>query len=100
MASGLFGNVPLYQVGDDWVQYVERLDFYFEANKSKIKDEETKRAIFLSTGIDGETYSLIKKLLSPAAPDTKTYKELTELVEAHHSPKPSEIIERFKFHTK
>ena len=76
-------------------------NFYFEANKSKIKDEETKRAIFLSTGsIGGETYSLIKKLLSPAAPDTETYKELTELVEAHHSPKPSEIIERFKFHKK
>ena len=96
----LISNVPEYKEGDDFGQYVERLDFFFDVNKDIIKDDTAKRAVFLSAGVNSQTYNLVKKLLSPTKPEEKNYKELTALLKSHYSPKPSVIVERFKFHSR
>ena len=39
-------------------------------------------------------------MLSPTKPDEKTFEELSKLVQDHLNPEPSEVIQRYKFHSK
>ena len=36
----------------------------------------------------------------PGKPSDKTFKEIVELVQNHENPKPSAIVQRFKFNTR
>ena len=40
---------------------------------------------------------LIKNLTTPDGPTSHTYNDITELVQEHYNPKPSTIVEPFKF---
>ena len=66
--STQISNVEPFQQGDDWDQYVERLEQYFVANG--ITDEK-KLAVFL-TLVGARTYALLSDLVSPDKPATKT----------------------------
>ena len=85
---------PFDEAVGDWTSYVERLDMYFIANKVK---QDTKVPAFLSL-IGGKTYALLRSLISPEKPSTKTYDELTDILEKHLNPKPLLIAERFRFY--
>ena len=74
--------------------YVERLEQYFAANDITIN--EKKRAILLSA-CGAATYRLIRSLVFPSKPSEKTFTELVKVVSSHHNPKPSAIMQRFKF---
>lgn len=87
-----YGN----QETDDWQQYVERLEFYFVANK--ITDAGQKRAIFLSA-CGGKVYAMLRDLCLPGKPGDSDF-WLLKLLSDHFTPKPSAIVERFKFHSK
>ena len=93
----LYGQVSTFDNGDDWTQYIERLDYYFVANG--IEDATKRRAILLSV-VGANTYRLIRNLVAPAKPDDKTYKELVDLMKKHQCPAPSETVQRFKFNTR
>ena len=54
--------------------------------------------MFLSV-IGPKAYKLLGSLIAPAKPGEKTYKELVKVMMQHHNPPPSEIIQRYKFHT-
>ena len=82
---------------EDWGQYCERLEFYFVAHD--ITDEVKKRATLLSV-CGASTYKLICDLVSPLKPKDKTFAQLKETVQKHLKPKPSEIVQRYKFHTR
>ncbi|KAI4895675.1 hypothetical protein NFI96_020671 [Prochilodus magdalenae] len=73
------------------------LDYFFLAND--ITDGDKMKAILLS-GVGATTYSLMRSLLCPQKPSDKTYKELVDLLKAHFNPKPSEIVQRFKFNSR
>ena len=94
-----FGRLEDFRLndGEDWSQYTDRLGHYFEANE--VTDASKKRAILLSA-VGSETYKLICDLLAPTKPGQKSYEELVEVVKDHLQPKPSEIVCRFKFHTR
>ena len=96
MAS-LCGKLEEYDSQEEWGQYIEQLKFYFEANG--VADEDKQRAILLSV-CGGKTYKLIRSITMPGKPSDKTFPELTELVQKHQHPKPSVIVQRFKFHTR
>ena len=81
----------------DWQSYVERLQQYFVAND--VKNADKQRAILLSS-VGGQTYQLIRNLLAPDKPTSKTFTELVEAVMQHHQPKPSVIVQRFNFHSR
>ena len=90
-----FGKVDEYvQESEDWIEYVERMRHFFMANG--IIDDDKKRAILLSS-CGSSTYSLFPSLVAPKNPGEKTYKELVEGMANHQNPKPSVIMERFKF---
>ncbi len=77
-----------------WEEYCEILDNFFEAND--IDNAEKQRAILLSV-VGSKIYSLIQNLLSPDKPKSKSYAQLVYLLKKHFNPKPSEIVQRFKF---
>nr|XP_054599801.1 uncharacterized protein LOC129164288 [Nothobranchius furzeri] len=95
--AAVIGSVSPFD-GDlqSWEEYSEMLDFFFEANE--ITDTDKKKAVLLS-GVGPATYSLLRNLLSPEAPKDKTYVQLTQTLRLHFSPKPSEIVQRFKFNS-
>ena len=64
-----------------------------------ITEAEKQRAVFLSV-IGPSTYKTLRNLVSPAKPGDKSYTELVELFSKHYKPTPSEIVERFKFHSR
>ncbi|XP_024921034.1 uncharacterized protein K02A2.6-like [Cynoglossus semilaevis] len=92
-----FGAVGEYVEGDeDWTEYEERLGHFFDANG--ITEEARKRSILLSV-CGAKTYKLIRNLATPQKPGEIPYANLVKLVRDHHNPKPSVIVQRFKFHS-
>ena len=96
MAAPLFGQVKEFDGEKEWSQYLERLDHFFEANKVADVD---KRAILL-TVICHSDYKLLRNLLAPAKPKDKTYTKLVGILKEHYNPKPSEMVQRFRFNSR
>ena len=79
---------------ETWTVYIERLEQYFAANK--IEDADQQRAILLSV-CGPATYRLIRNLVSPKKPMELKIEDLITIVQKHHDPKPSMIVQRFRF---
>ena len=86
-----------YPATDDWSTYVERLEHYFIANDIIT---EAKRRSTLLTLAGPEVYLLACNLVAPDKSGDKSYDDLVALIKKHYSPKPSIIIQRYKFHTR
>ena len=82
---------------EEWSQYVERLGHFFLANG--ITEEAKKRSVFLAV-IGPTAYKLLRNLVSPAKPGVRPYEELIRVMTEHHNPTPSEIVQRYKFHSR
>ena len=96
--AGTLGRVEEFDGDRDyWPQYVERLEHFFVANG--IEGAEKKRAVLLSV-IGATMYKTLWNLVSPTKPSEKTYDQLVEALTKHYKPVPSEIVERFKFHSR
>ncbi|CAI5670817.1 unnamed protein product [Oreochromis niloticus] len=97
MATTVGSVAPFDSELQSWEEYCEILDYFFVAND--IKEEEKKRAVLLSC-VGAQTYALIRNLLSPVKPGDRSYAELVGLLDNHFHPKPSEIVQRWKFNTR
>ena len=64
-----------------------------------IEGDEKRRAVFLSV-IGAPTYRILRNLVTPDKPSDKPYKDLLAALSQHFHPKPSEIVERYKFHSR
>ena len=79
--------------------YVQRLNFvlYLEANK--IKDADQSRAILFSV-CNPATYQLICSLVSPKKlTELLKFEEIVDIVQLHHDPKSSVIVQQIQFNT-
>lgn len=92
-----FGKLDEYSETEDWRHYIERVNHFFEANE--ITDPDKKRSIFL-VSVGAKTYKLIRSLVAPEDPKDKSYEDLAKLAQEHFTPKPSAIVQRFKFNTR
>ena len=72
------------------------MGYVFVANG--ITEEAKKRAVFLSV-IGTSNYKLLSSLLAPDKPGDKEYNTLIDKLSEQFTPTPSEIVERFKFHS-
>ena len=81
----------------DWKTYIERAQQYFLAND--VDDADKQRAILLSC-VGSKAYRIIKDVLSPDAPTDIELPTLIEKTSKHFQPEPSEIVQRFRFHTR
>ena len=79
---------------EDWTSYTEHLEQYFEAND--VVSAVKQQAILLSI-CGASTYQLIRDLVAPAKPISKSFPKLVKLVKDHHQPPPSFIVQRFNF---
>ena len=57
---------------------------------------EKRRVIFLIV-VGKHTYDILRSLLTPDKPSTKTFEELMKVLSEHFSPPPSEVLQRFRF---
>ena len=101
MATPLVGQIEQFDPDtDDWLQYVERLEQMFAANDLTGEGKAVKRrSIFLSV-VGKRTYGILRSLLAPERPPSKTLEELTATLTKHFSPPPSEVISRFRFYSR
>ena len=83
--------------GEDWIQYIERMEYYFLANE--ITSSDKQRAVLISA-MGAKSYKLLRNLITPKASSNKSFKELVEAMTKHFCPPPSEIVQRFKFNTR
>jgi len=81
---------------ETWTSYIEGLEQYLAANK--VEDADQQKAILLSV-CGPATYRLIHNLASPKKKTELKLKEIVELVGKHHDPKPSAIVQRYRFNT-
>ena len=74
--------------------YIERLEFYFVANAV---DDNAKQCAFLLSCCGASTYGLIRSLVAPRKPAEVSYEDIVRKVRVHYIPKPSQIVQRYKF---
>ena len=92
-----FGKLDEYNETEDWRHYIERVNHFFEANE--ITDPDKRRSIFLVC-VGAKTYKLVRSLVATEDPKDKSYEYLAKLLQDHFMPKPSAIVQRFKFNTR
>lgn len=99
MAAKLsYGNIGEFdQAVENWESYLERMEQYFVAND--VASATKKRAILLST-CGPLTYVTIRSLAAPTKPTELEYKQLRELTMKHYNPRPSVIMQRYKFNAR
>ena len=73
---------------------MERVEQFFLANDI---DDDHKVPTLLSL-IGGKTYTLLRDLLAPEKPATKSFQQIVTTLQQHLSPKPLEIAERVRFY--
>lgn len=82
MAQALGAPCPIFGEDEEWVIYKEKLTNYFTSNEIK---EEVKSAILLNA-IGSKAYKVIRDLCNPDVPSTKTFDDLTKLMDAFYTP--------------
>ena len=92
-----FGKLDEYNETEDWRHYIEGVNHFFEANE--ITDPDKRRSIFLVC-VGAKTYKLVRSLVATEDPKDKSYEDLAKLLQDHFMPKPSAIVQRFKFNTR
>lgn len=93
-----FGTIGEFREDEgSWSQYIERMGHYFDANS--IVDGGRKRSILLSV-CGASTYKLMSSLTAPRKPGEVDFQELVKLMTDHRDPKPSVIVQRFKFNSR
>ena len=60
---------------EDWEAYMERVELYCDANDV----EEDKKVSVLLSLIGAKTYNLLRNLVSPAKPSSKTFDDIQKI---------------------
>ena len=94
---GSLSNLTFEPNKEDWSSYVLRLKYYFKANRVTESDE--KKSILL-TAVGPATFRRIGSLLTMARLDSIGYDGLVKEVADFYDPKPSSIVQRFRFNTR
>lgn len=82
---------------DDITIYQRKLQDFFDENN--MIENKKKTAIFL-TVVGKETYSLLRQILAPELPSTKTIEDLCGKLKDHVKQQTVDIFERYKFYVR
>ena len=94
--AALIGNIgPFDEKSEKFSDYADRFEAYVAAND--IDNDEVN--VFLAV-ISPDAYKLLKNLCDPENPNTKTFAQLSQLLQGHLEPAPIVIAERHKFKKK
>lgn len=90
----LIGSIEHFDiVNGDFEMYTERMEQLFIVNKV----EDAAKGPLYITLIGPDAYRLLKTLLRPANPTTKSYVEMVNVLKLHFKSATSIIAERYKF---
>ncbi len=96
--AALHGTLSRFDTSkESWSNYIEQMKHYFAANK--IADEGVQRSILLST-CGSETFTLIRNLVDSETLDGTSYADIVAMVRDYYDPKPSSIVQRYKFNSR
>lgn len=101
--AAVIGTVGEFDDKSDlWSNYIDRLEQFFVANdiNAPPAGQADKRKAILLSCVGAKTYSLLCNLVQPQKPGEKSFQEIVLILKNHHNPKPSEIVQRFKFNTR
>ena len=76
-----------------WINYKEWLEEFITLNDVA---ENLKVSVLIAC-IGPKCYGLLKDLIAPAKPKSKTYTDLTKVLSDHFCPQPHKFAERYKF---
>lgn len=88
------GNIECFVPGEDFSEYVERLNNLFVLNKV----EDDKKVPFLISVMGSVTYRILKNLTAPTLPKDKKFEETIKILQEYFKPTPNKRAERIKFH--
>lgn len=78
----------------DWMHHIERMNQFFVS--SNITEETKKKSNFVEFKWC-RNIQLIKKIVAPAKLPETPYNKLLKMMDEGQNPKPSIIVERYKF---
>lgn len=91
---GQIGRIdPFDENIEDIETYIERLNQFFTVNDIP----DAKKAPALLSLVGPKVFKLLKNLVSPETPDSRTYQQLCDALKAHYTPKSNRTAERFRF---
>ena len=92
MASAL--PIPTFkEEEEEWTSYLERLECYFAVKA--VPDD--KKVHFLICGLQPKQYQVLKDLVAPDTPVSKSFDEVTALLRKHYCGSRNPRVERTKF---
>ena len=95
MAVSFLGRIDEFHSENESIAaYLERVELFFTANEVA----DGKRVPVFLNRIGGKTNSLLRNLLAPEKPSTKTMAQLSTALRQYFEPKKLVIAERFHFH--
>ena len=80
--------------GEDFSTYMERVQIFFAANDVP----EAKQVPVFLNAVGRNTYGVLRSLLSPDNPMSKSFTDIVAILQNHFEPKPSIIGKRYHFH--
>ncbi|KAG4074725.1 hypothetical protein HA402_008451 [Bradysia odoriphaga] len=84
-----------FEASGNWMVYVARLEQFFIAYN--IKEDNRKRAMLL-TLLSEDVYSTLMDVCFPNAPETKTFKEINDILKKQYQPAVCVYAERRNFY--
>ena len=93
--AAVFGQIAEFNESkEEWPPYAEMLELYFAANG--VDDAVRQRVVLLSV-IGAHTYTTLRSSVAPLKPKEKSVDEILQTWTEHFDPKPSAIVQRFRF---
>lgn len=91
-----FGNLEAFNRGEEdaWPCYIERLEAFLIAN---VNAAEKKPVFFSCCGQN--IYTILRDLVKPDQLQDKTLQDILSVLGDHYCPKPSAVVQRFRFNT-
>ena len=97
MATSTYGTLQEFKPEYENISaYLERVKAYFDANDVP----SAKRVSVLLSVIGPSTYSILRSLMAPETPQTKSLTVIIKALKEHYDPKPIVIAERYHFHVR
>lgn len=91
----VLGNIEAYALGDDYVEYMERMDMLLALNG--ISDSKMK--VKFCIGFCGpDLFKIIKSCIAPKKISDITYEDMKKELKTYFDPLRNTIAERYKFH--
>lgn len=91
--AGMFGQIEPFVVGENFVEYINRLEMFFLVNDTP----EDKKVPVLITVAGPSLYTVSVRLCAPEDPRVKPYQVLVDLLKQHLAPTTNVVAERYKF---